>query len=86
MIPQKEVNEARYEQPMREEQGWKMYQPLSDNKNSLRLIWFVVSMVALLAFAGICLVAVGGTPGWISFIAASVTIMVIASTAISNIK
>lgn len=86
MIPQSEVNEARYEQPVREGPGGKMYPLVSDNKNSLRLLWFVVSMVALLAFAGICLVAVGGTPGWISFIAASVTIMVIASTAISNIK
>jgi hypothetical protein len=52
----------------------------------LRLIWFGVAMVALLAFAVICLVIVGGTSGWISFIAASFTIMVIASTAISTIK
>ena len=86
MIPQREVNESSYEQPLREESREKVYPPVSDNKNMLRLLWFVVAMVALLAFAGICLVVVGGTPGWISFIAASFTIMVIASTAISNIK
>jgi hypothetical protein len=86
MIPQREVNESRYEQPVREEPGGKVYSKVDDNKNMLRLLWFVVAMVALLAFAGICLVVVGGTPGWISFIAASFTIMVIASTAISNIK
>lgn len=86
MIPQREINESRYEQPLREEPREKVYPLLSDNKNMLRLLWFVVAMVALLAFAGICLVVVGGTPGWISFVAASFTIMVIASTAISNIK
>jgi len=86
MIPQREVDETRYEQPVREEPGGKVYPKVDDNKNMLRLLWFVVAMVALLAFAGICLVVVGGTPGWISFIAASFTIMVIASTAISNIK
>ena len=86
MIPQREASESRYEQPVREEPGGKVYPKVDDNKNMLRLLWFGVAMVALLAFAVICLVIVGGTPGWISFIAASFTIMVIASTAISNIK
>jgi hypothetical protein len=86
MIPQREASESIYEQPLREERGGKAYPELRDNKNMLRLTWFVVAMVALLAFAVICLVIVGGTPGWISFIAASFTIMVIASTAISTIK
>lgn len=86
MIPQREASASLYEQPLREEPGGKAYPPLSDNKNMLRLLWFGVAMVALLAFAVICLVIVGGTPGWISFIAASFTIMVIASTAISTIK
>jgi hypothetical protein len=75
-----------YEQPLREEPAGKMYPPLIYNKNMLRLLWFGVAMVALLAFAVVCLVVVGGTPGWISFLAASFTIMVIASTAISTIK
>ena len=86
MIPQREAVESIQEQPPREESGGKVYPPLSDNKNTLRLIWFVVAMVALLAFAVVCLVVVGGTAGWISFCAASFTIMVIASTAISGIK
>lgn len=86
MIPQREAIESGYEQPVREESGGKVYPPVSDNKNTLRLLWFGVAMVALLAFAVICLVIVGGTPGWISFIAASFTIMVIAGTAISTIK
>jgi hypothetical protein len=75
-----------YEQPLGEGPEEKVYPELRDNKNMLRLLWFGVSMVALLAFAIVCLVVVGGTPGWISFIAASFTIMVIASTAISTIK
>jgi hypothetical protein len=86
MLQQREVSESIHEQPLREEPGGKVYPPLSDNKNMLRLLWFVVAMVALLAFAAICLVVVGGTPGWISFIAASFTIMVIASTALSTLK
>jgi hypothetical protein len=75
-----------YEQPLREGPAGKVYPSLSDNKNMLRLIWFVVAMVALLAFAFVCLVIVGGTAGWISFCAASFTIMVVASTAISTTK
>lgn len=86
MIQQQETSDSIYQQPLREEQAGKAYPLLSDNKNMLRLIWFGVAMVALLAFAVICVVIVGGTPGWISFIAASFTIMVIASTAISTIK
>src|ERR1017187_7108979 len=69
-----------YEQPLSEGPVGKVYPPLSDNKNMLRLLWFVVAMVALLAFAFVCLVIVGGTAGWISFCAASLTVMVIAST------
>ena len=86
MISQREANESLYERPMREEPEGKVSPPLIDNRNMLRLIWFGVSMLALLAFAVICLVIVGNTTGWISFIAAAFTIMVIASTAISNIK
>ncbi len=75
-----------YEQPLREGPEGKVYPQLSDNKNMLRLIWFAVAMVALLAFAVVCLVIVGGTAGWISFCAASFTIMVVASTAIAATK
>lgn len=84
MIPQRETREPLDERQPGAEQGEKASLPLMNNPNTLRLIWFGVAMVALLAFAAICLVAVGGTPGWISFIAASFTIMVISSTAIST--
>ena len=40
MIPQREASESRYEQPVREEPGGKVYPPVSDNKNMLRLLWF----------------------------------------------
>lgn len=88
MISQREAIEPLHEQPLSEEPGEKVSPspPLLDNKNMLRLIWFGVSMVALLAFAAICLIAVGGTPGWIGFIAAAFTIMVITSAAIASIK
>lgn len=75
-----------YDQPLGEETRGKVYPELRDNKNMLRLLWFGASMVALLVFAVVCLVIVGGTPGWISFCAACFTIMVIASTAIPTIK
>jgi hypothetical protein len=86
MISQREANESLDERQPKEERGGKESLLLTNNPNILRLIWFGVAMVFLLAFAAICLVAVGGTPGWIGFIAASFTIMVIASTAISTIK
>lgn len=86
MIPQRETNEPIYEQPVRESSRVKEYPLLSGNKNMLMLLWFAVAMVALLAFAIVCLVMVGGTPGWIGFCAASFTIMVIAATAVSQIK
>lgn len=86
MIPQREASESMDEQPLRERPEGKVYSRLSDDKNMLGLLWFAVAMVALLAFAVVCLVIVGGTTGWISFCAASLTIMVIAATAVSQIK
>ena len=55
------------EQQLGEEPGGKVYPPGSDNKNTLRLIWFAVAMVALLAFAVVCLAVVGGTAGSVSY-------------------
>jgi hypothetical protein len=86
MIPQREADESIDEQPLRERPEGKGYSLLGDNKNMLRLLWFAVAMVALLAFAVVCVVIVGGTAGWISFCAASFTIMVIAATAVGQIK
>ena len=69
-----------YEQPLREGSGGKVYPPLSDHLFRQFVIVFVLSMVALFAFAVLCLVVVQGTGGWIGFIAASLTIMCVAST------
>jgi hypothetical protein len=69
-----------YEHPLREGSGGKVYPPPSDNMFRQFVIVFVLSMVALFAFAVLCLVFVGSTGGWIAFIAASFAIMCIAST------
>lgn len=78
--------ETSYEQPLREGSGEKVYPSLNDNKNVLRLLAFVIAMVALIAFGVLCLVFVGGTGGWISFCAASLAIFIVAVVAIDKIK
>jgi hypothetical protein len=74
--------ETSYEQPLREGPGGKVYPPPSYNMNMFYqfVTVFVLSMVALFVFAVLCLVVVGGTGGWIGFIAASFAILCIAST------
>jgi hypothetical protein len=74
-----------YEQPLREVPGGKVYPPQSGNMNLFYqfVIVFVLSMVALFAFAVLCLVYVGGTGGWIGFIAVCFAILCIASTFIA---
>ena len=96
MIPQRGVNESTheqsssmyggyetsYEQMLREEAEGKVYPPQRGSMNMFYqfLIVFVLSMVALFAFAVLCLIWVGGTGGLIGFIAASFAILCIAST------
>ena len=74
--------ETPYEQMLREEPEGKVYPPQRGSMNMFYqfVIVFVISMVALFAFAVLCLVWVGGTGGWIGFIAASIAILCIAST------
>ena len=72
--------ETSYEQSFREIPEGKVYPPQSDHMFTQFVIVFVLSMVALFAFAVLCLVYVGGTGGWIGFIAASFAILCIAST------
>jgi hypothetical protein len=74
--------ETPYEQMLREEPEGKVYPPQSGSMNMFYqfLIVFVISMLALFAFAVLCLLWVGGTGGWIGFIAASFAILCIAST------
>jgi len=70
----------------REGPGVKVSSPIRDNTNMFRLLVFIIAMVTLLAFVIVCLVVVGGTGGWISFCAASLAILTIASTFISAKK
>ena len=74
--------ETPYEQMLREEPEGKVYPPQRGSISMFYqfLIVFVISMIALFAFAVLCLLWVGGTAGWISFIAASFAILCIAST------
>jgi hypothetical protein len=71
-----------YEQMLREEPEGKVYPPQRGSMNTFYqfVTVFVLSMVALFAFAVLCLLWVGGTGGWIGFIAASIAILCIAST------
>jgi hypothetical protein len=78
--------DASYEQPLRSGAAGKVYPAPSDNKNVLRLLTFVVAMVFLVIFAIICLLAFGGTGGWISFSVAAFVIFVTAVVAIDKIK
>jgi len=78
--------ETSYQQPLLEERAAKVYVPVHDNRNILRLIAFAIAMVTLIVLAVLCLVLVGGTGGWISFCAASLTIFITAAVAIDKIK
>jgi hypothetical protein len=71
-----------YEQMLREEREGKVYPPQRGSMNMFYqfVTVFVLSMVALFAFAVLCLVWVGGTGGWIGFIAVSFAILCIDST------
>src|SRR5690348_17670809 len=59
--------ETSYQRPLQEERVAKVYVPVHDNKNMLRLVTFAMGLVALIALAVICLVLVRGTGGWVSF-------------------
>lgn len=78
--------DASYEQPARSGIAAKVYPVPAENKNLLRLITFVVAMAFLVIFAIICLLAFGGTGGWISFSVAAFVIFLTAVVAIDKIK
>ena len=78
--------ETPYQQPSQAGMAGKLYPSALDNKNVLRLIAFAIAMVALIVFAIICLIFVGGTGGWISFCAACLATFIVAVVAIDKIK
>jgi hypothetical protein len=79
-------NEAFYQQLLSATAAEKVYVLPPDNKNVLRLVAFGMAMVTLIIFAVICLIIVGGSAGWISFCAASLSIFIVAVVAIDKIK
>jgi hypothetical protein len=78
--------ETPYQQPLQEGPAAKVYAPVHDNRNMIRLMTFVVAMATLIVLAFLCLIVVGGTGGWVSFCAGSFAIFVMAVVAIDKIK
>src|SRR5262249_26050716 len=73
-------------QPLGDVGGEKMYPVPHNHKNVLRLSMFLIAMVMLLLFAILCLVVLGGTGGWVSFIVAAAVIFLITVVAIDKIE
>lgn len=80
------AHETFYEQPLSRGPADKVYPALPDNKNLLRLLTFVVAIVALFVFCFMCLIIAGGTGGWISFCAACLATFIIAVVVLDKIK
>ncbi|HLI88435.1 MAG TPA: hypothetical protein VKV37_07075 [Ktedonobacteraceae bacterium] len=78
--------ETPYQQPQQSAWAGKVYTAQSDNKNMLRLVAMGMALAALMAFAVICLIIVGGTAGWVSFCAACLATFIVAVVAIDKIK
>lgn len=60
--------------------------PQTYDKNVLRIILAVISMLMLVLLAFLLVIVVGGTAGWISFCAASFAVFVIAAVALDKVK
>ena|SRR5215831_18038236 len=66
----RQQNEISYEQELRGGPSGKVYPLPRDNTNILRFVLPVVALGMLLLFGLLFVVVVGGTAGWISFVAA----------------
>jgi hypothetical protein len=74
-------------QRLRQETAGKIYpQPQQFDKNILRMVMAVISMLILVLFAFLFLIVVGGSTGWISFAIGSFIIFLIAAVAIDKVK
>ena len=74
-------------QRLRQETAGKVYpQPQQFDKNILRMIMAVISMLILVLFAFLFVIVVGGSTGWISFAIGSFIILLIAAVAIDKVK
>ena len=74
-------------QRLRQETAGKVYpQPQQLDKNILRTVLALISMVILVLFAFLFVIVVGGSTGWISFAIGSFIIFLIAAVAIDKVK
>jgi|SRR5579883_682387 hypothetical protein len=64
----------------------KVYPLPPERKNLFRFLLVVLAMVTILVLAGICLLLVGGTGGWVSFIAVSFIVFLISVVALDKIQ
>lgn len=74
-------------QRLRQETAGKVYpQPQQFDKNMLRTVLALISMVILVLFAFLFVIVVGGSTGWISFAIGSFILFLIAAVAIDKVK
>ena len=74
-------------QRLRQETAGKVYpQQKQLDKNILRMVMAVISMLILVLFAFLFVIVVGGSTGWISFAIGSFIIFLIAAVAIDKVK
>ncbi len=74
-------------QRLRQETAGKVYpQPQQLDKNILRMVMAVISMLMLIFFAFLFVIVLGGSTGWISFAIASFIVFLIAAVAIDKVK
>jgi hypothetical protein len=65
----RQYNQTPYEQDMKEGLSGKVYPLPSDRMKFFRLALPVISLVLLVLFALLFVVVIGGTTGWVSFVA-----------------
>jgi Fe2+ transport system protein B len=74
-------------QRLRQETAGKVYpQPQQIDKNILRMVMAVISMLILVLFAFLFVIVVGGSTGWISFAIGSFIIFLIVAVVIDKVK
>ena len=82
-----EAVSERIVQRLRQETAGKVYpQPQQFDKNILRTVLALISMVILVLFAFLFVIVVGGSTGWISFAIGSFILFLIAAVAIDKVK
>ncbi len=78
--------ESAYGQSPGAESSAKVYPIPPDRKNLFRFLLVAFAMAMILILAGICLLIVGGTGGWVSFISVSFIVFLMVAVAIDKIQ